>query len=244
MTELLTLSLRNIPGLLQRRLISAACLRDFCSYPCAYTNKLGSLLTTSVLIKRQITSQKFYRITTYTFIQKMLALWQNYDEKKKHKYLGMLLAHQQSRSCPVCAMYVWFCVNGMGAIGDKHSVAVSALVGSGPCPEGLVCGSQEKAPAGEIPEVYPLSHSLQDPEAFPPFRWASCHFSNGGSHGVCQKGCFYIYRPPFQKTQLTPVGINASLVFSVEEKLSPVLFSLFYTSNFECNNSSSQFILA
>lgn len=88
----------------------------------------------------------------------------------------------------------------------KHSVAVSERIGSGPCPEGLFfCGSQEKAPAGEIPEVYLLSHSLQDPGAFPPLRWASCHFSDSGSvsHGVCQKVCFHIYAPPLQETQLT-----------------------------------------
>lgn len=117
--------------------------------------------------------------------------------------------------------------DGMGATAAKRSVAVSALIGSGPCPEGLFfCGSQEKAPAGEIPEVYLLSHSLQDPGAFPPLRWASCHFSDGGSvsHEVCQKGCFHMYTPPLQKTQLTPVCKNASLVFSVGKKLSPVLF--------------------
>lgn len=48
-----------------------------------------------------------------------------------------------------------------------HIVAASALMGSGPCPKGLfICGSQEKAPAGEIPKVYLLSHSLQHPGVF------------------------------------------------------------------------------
>lgn len=87
------------------------------------------------------------------------------------------------------AMYVFLCKwDGMGAAGAKHCVAVSALIGLGPCPQGLFfCGSQEKAPAGEIPEVYLLSHSLQDPGAFLPLRGASCHFSDGGSmsYGVC-----------------------------------------------------------
>lgn len=37
--------------------------------------------------------------------------------------------------------------------------------------------------------------------AFPPLRWASCHFSDGGSvsHGDRQKGCFHIYTPPLQE---------------------------------------------
>lgn len=75
-----------------------------------------------------------------------------------------------------------FCVTGMEATAAKQSAAVSALLGSGPCPEGLLlCGSQEKAPAGEIPEVHLLSHSLQDPGAFPPLCLASRHFSHDGS---------------------------------------------------------------
>lgn len=65
-------------------------------------------------------------------------------------------------------MFVFVCMGWRRvATVAKHSVAVSAVMGSGPCPKGLfICGSQEKAPAGEIPEVYLLSHSLQHPAVF------------------------------------------------------------------------------
>lgn len=66
-----------------KNLISAACIRDFCFYQCFYTNKLCSSLTKGILIKRQITNQKVLDIITYTPMQEMLALWQNYNEVKK-----------------------------------------------------------------------------------------------------------------------------------------------------------------
>lgn len=61
------------------------CIRDFCSYPCAYTNKLRASITKGVMIKGQKTNQKVFHIITYTPMQEMLALWQNYNEGKKKK---------------------------------------------------------------------------------------------------------------------------------------------------------------
>lgn len=131
------------------------------------------------------------------------------------------------------------------AIVAKHSVAVSALMGWRPCPEELfICGSQEKAPAGEIPDIYLLSHSLQDAGVFPPLRWASCHLTDGSSvsHGICQiKCCFHLYAPPLEKRHAyRHASLSLKPFFRGVTLLGPCTSS-FCKSSLYCKKSSSQF---